>query len=212
MLTFQKVWNGIKLYSSFWFSRITKSPKIWGKPLALSIEPTTACNLGCPECPSGLKQFTRPTGNMKADLNRKIIDELGANLAYINFYFQGEPFINKNIFDLIKYANDNGIYTATSTNAHFLTPESCKEVIASGLKRLIVSIDGTTQETYEQYRREGSLAKVLEGTRNMIAAKKESGSEFPHVIFQYLVVKPNEHQVEDAKKLATEMGLSLIHI
>ena len=210
MLSFRKIWNGYLLYKSFWISRMLKRPVLWGKPLALSIEPTTACNLGCPECPSGLKQFTRPTGNMKADLNRKIIDELGPNLAYINFYFQGEPFINKNIFDLIKYANDKGVYTATSTNAHFLTPQACKEVIDSGLKRLIVSIDGTTQETYKQYRREGSLEKVLEGTRNMISAKKEQGSLFPHIIFQYLVVKPNEHQIEDAKQLATDMGVDEI--
>lgn len=210
MLSLRKVWNGSKLYLSFWLSRLFKRPIIWGKPLALSIEPTTACNLGCPECPSGLKQFTRPTGNMKANLNEKIIDELGENLAYINFYFQGEPFINKNIFDLIAYADSKGVYTATSTNAHFLTPEACKEVIDSGLKRLIVSIDGTTQETYEQYRKEGSLEKVLEGTRNMIAAKKEEGSNFPHIIFQYLVVKPNEHQIEDAKQLADEMGVDEI--
>ncbi len=210
MLTFRKILNGALLYKSFWLSRIFKKPIIWGKPLALSIEPTTACNLGCPECPSGLKQFSRPTGNMKSSVNEKIIDELGKNLAYINFYFQGEPFINKNIFDLIAYANTKGIYTATSTNAHFLNPESCEKVIDSGLKRMIISIDGTTQEVYEQYRKEGSLEKVLEGTRNMVAAKKKRNAQFPHLIFQFLVVKPNEHQIEEAKILAIEMGVDEI--
>lgn len=210
MLTIRKVWNGVLLYKSFWFSRILGKPIIWGKPMALSIEPTTACNLGCPECPSGLKQFTRPTGNMKADLNKKIIDELGPHLAYINFYFQGEPFINKNIFNLISYANRKGVYTATSTNAHFLTPEASRQVIDSGLKRLIISIDGTTQETYEQYRKEGSIQKVLEGTQNMIAAKKAANTNFPHIIFQFLVVKPNEHQIEEAKQLADKMGVDEI--
>ncbi len=210
MLSFRKILNGALLYKSFWLSRIFKKPIIWGKPLALSIEPTTACNLGCPECPSGLKQFSRPTGNMKSSVNEKIIDELGKNLSYINFYFQGEPFINKNIFDLIAYANAKGIYTATSTNAHFLNPDSCEKVIDSGLKRMIISIDGTTQEVYEQYRKEGSLGKVLEGTRNMVTAKKKRNAHFPHLIFQFLVVKPNEHQIEDAKKLAIEMGVDEI--
>lgn len=210
MLSIRKVWNGALLYKSFWLSRILKKPIVWGKPLALSIEPTTACNLGCPECPSGLKAFSRPTGNMKSNLNEKIIDELGPNLAYINFYFQGEPFINKNIFDLIAYANNKGVYTATSTNAHFLNPESCQKVIDSGLKRLIISIDGTTQEVYEQYRKEGHLDKVIEGTKNIIAAKKQRKSQFPHIIFQFLVVKPNEHQIEDAKKLASDMGVDEI--
>ncbi|MCB9194813.1 MAG: SPASM domain-containing protein [Flavobacteriales bacterium] len=210
MLTFRKVWNGFILYKSFWISRIFKRSIIWGRPLSLSIEPTTACNLGCPECPSGLKQFTRPTGNMKANLNQKIIDELGKDLAYVNFYFQGEPFINKNIFDLIKYADQKGIYTATSTNAHFLTPEACEQVIASGLKRLIISIDGTTQETYQQYRKEGSLEKVIQGTKNIVEAKKVKQSKFPYVIFQFLVVKPNEHQIEEAKQLATALGVDEI--
>lgn len=210
MLTFRKVWNGFILYMSFWISRIFKRSIVWGRPLSLSIEPTTACNLGCPECPSGLKQFTRPTGNMKANLNQKIIDELGKDLAYVNFYFQGEPFINKNIFDLIKYADQKGIYTATSTNAHFLTPEACEQVIASGLKRLIISIDGTTQETYQQYRKEGSLEKVIQGTKNIVEAKKVKQSKFPYVIFQFLVVKPNEHQIEEAKQLATALGVDEI--
>lgn len=77
----------------------------------------------------------------------------------------------------------------------------------SGLDRLIISIDGTTQDTYEQYRIGGNLEKVLEGTRNIIKWKRELKSATPHVIFQFLVVKPNEHQIEDVKKLALEMGV-----
>lgn len=202
-----KIWNMIQLYSSFWFSRLFKKAIIWGKPMTLSIEPTTACNLGCPECPSGLKTFSRETGNLKNEMNAKIISELSKSLIYINFYFQGEPFINKRIFEQIKLATDSGIYTATSTNAHFMNPENCQKIIDSGLKRLIISIDGTTQEVYEQYRKEGSLAKVLESTKNIVEAKKRNGTSYPYIIFQFLVVKPNEHQIESVKKLADEYGV-----
>ncbi|MFT7155507.1 MAG: radical SAM protein with 4Fe4S-binding SPASM domain [Parvicella sp.] len=201
-LSIKKIGNMVLLYASFWWSKIRKKPAVWGSPMTLSIEPTTACNLGCPECPSGLKSFTRETGNLKQDLNTKILTELSTSLIYVNFYFQGEPFINKGIFAQIKQASDLGIYSATSTNAHFLTPEACDQVIESGLKRLIISIDGTTQETYEQYRIHGKLDKVLEGTKNIVAAKKKSQSAFPHIIFQFLVVKPNEHQIEEVKELA----------
>ncbi len=202
-----KLWNILKLYTSFWLSHIFKKSIIWGQPMTLSIEPTTACNLGCPECPSGLKSFSRKTGNLKKEMNERIISELNRSLVYINFYFQGEPFINKRIYDQIQQATDAGIYTATSTNAHFLTPENCQKIIDSGLKRLIISIDGTTQEVYEQYRKEGSLATVLEGTKNMVAAKKKNGASFPNIIFQFLVVKPNEHQIEEVKKLAKEYNV-----
>jgi len=206
-ISFFKLWNILKLYTSFWISRVFKKSIIWGQPMTLSIEPTTACNLGCPECPSGLKSFSRETGNLKNEMNARIISELSKTLIYINFYFQGEPFINKRIFGQIQQATDAGIYTATSTNAHFLTPENCQKIIDSGLKRLIISIDGTTQEVYEQYRKDGSLAKVLEGTKNIVNAKQKNGTSYPNIIFQFLVVKPNEHQIEEVKKLAKEYNV-----
>lgn len=209
-LTLKKVLNLAILKISYWNSRITKKGQIKGMPFALSIEPTTACNLGCPECPSGLKQFSRPTGNLKQPTNQKIIDELAPYLAYINFYFQGEPFIHPNFLELVNYASSKGIYTATSTNAHFLNDEMAKKTVESGLDRLIISIDGTTQETYEQYRINGSLEKVLEGTRNIVNWKRKLNAKTPHLIFQFLVVKPNEHQIEDAKQLAKDIGVDEI--
>ncbi|MDT4872860.1 tungsten cofactor oxidoreductase radical SAM maturase [compost metagenome] len=60
---------------------------------------------------------------------------------------------------------------------------------------------------YQQYRVGGRLDKVLEGTRNILRAKKELGSSTPHVIFQFLVVKPNEHQMTDVRRLARELGV-----
>ncbi len=108
---------------------------------------------------------------------------------------------------MVKYASSKKIYTATSTNAHYLTDENAKKTIESGLDRLIISIDGTTQETYEQYRVGGQLSKVIEGTKNIIKWKKELRSKTPHIIFQFLVVKPNEHQIEEVKKLAKDLGV-----
>ena len=179
-------------------------------PMAISIEPTTACNLGCPECPSGLKQFSRPTGNLRTEVNKQIIDELHKKLIYANYYFQGEPFINRSIYDQISYANSKGIYTSTSTNGHFLTEENCKKIIDSGLKRLIISIDGTTQDVYEQYRIDGELSKVIQGAKNMVAAKKSSNSIFPTVVFQFLVVAPNEHQIDEVQQLGDQIGVDEI--
>ena len=176
-LTFTKFFNGVKLWLSYHASRLTKKNWIWGKPLAISIEPTTACNLGCPECPSGLKEFTRKTGNLNQELNKKIIDESFKSLIYANYYFQGEPFINPNFLEMVSYASQKGIHTSTSTNAHFISNEVAEKTVKSGLDRLIVSIDGTTQDVYEQYRVHGDLDKVIEGTKNILEAKKEL-SEF----------------------------------
>lgn len=209
-LNLSKSFNAAKVYSSFYWSKITKNGVVSGLPLSITIEPTTACNLGCPECPSGLKQFTRAEGNLKTDFYKKIIDEVKQHAFYLNFYFQGEPYINPNFLEMVSYANAKKIYTATSTNAHFLTPQKAEETVKSGLSRLTISIDGTTQETYESYRKGGDLNKVLEGAKNIIEAKKKLNSKTPYVIFQFLVVQPNEHQIEDAKKLSTQMGVDEI--
>jgi radical SAM protein with 4Fe4S-binding SPASM domain len=138
---------------------------------------------------------------------KKTIDEVYKELIYLTFYFQGEPYLNPNFLEMVKYASDKGIYTSTSTNAHYLNKEQAKKTVESKLDRLIISIDGTTQETYEQYRIGGQLQKVIEGTKNIIEAKRELKSNSPYLVFQFLVVKPNEHQLEDVKKLAHELGV-----
>jgi len=206
-LTPRRVWNMSKVISSYYYSMWSKKPVQWGLPISLSFEPTTSCNLRCPECPSGLRSFTRPTGMLKKDFFKETMDEVGKDLTYLIFYFQGEPYLNPDFLDMVKYANNKKIYTATSTNAHYLNDENAKKTIESGLDRLIISIDGTTQDTYEQYRIGGKLEKVLEGARNIVKWKKQLKSNTPFVIFQFLVVKPNEHQIEDVKKLGKEIGV-----
>lgn len=206
-LTFRRAWNGLKVLSSYYLSKWTRRPIQWGFPLSISFEPTTSCNLRCPECPSGLRAFTRPTGMLKRDFFRETIDQLHKDLLYLVFYFQGEPYLNPDFLDMVKYAAQRKIYTATSTNAHFLNDDNARRTIESGLDRLIISIDGTTQETYAKYRVGGSLDKVLAGARNIVKWKKELKSSKPFVVFQFLVVKHNEHQLEEVKQLAREVGV-----
>lgn len=203
----KRLLNATQVVSSYLQSRVTKKPKMRGLPISLSIEPTTSCNLRCPECPSGLRSFTRPTGMLQADLFHNVIDELHETLMYLLFYFQGEPYLHPNFLDLVSYAASKKIYTATSTNAHYLTEDNARKTVESGLDRLIISIDGTTQETYQQYRIGGKLERVLEGTKNVIAWKKKLKSRTPHVVFQFLVVRPNEHQIGEVRQLAKELGV-----
>lgn len=205
--TFSRVINAAKIFSSFYASKILKKPVQWGKPISISIEPTTSCNLRCPECPSGLRSFTRPTGMLNENFFTKMINEASDHLLYLTFYFQGEPYLNPEFLKMVKYASKKKIYTATSTNAHYLDDENGKKTVESGLDRLIVSIDGTTQNVYEQYRIGGDLEKVIAGTKNILKWRKELKSKTPLVVFQFLVVKQNEHQVEEVKKLAEELGV-----
>lgn len=206
-LTPARVWNGVKVLSSFYASRLLNKPVQWGYPVSISFEPTTSCNLRCPECPSGLRAFTRPTGMLEKDFFRKTIDEIHKELLYLIFYFQGEPYLNPDFLNMVQYAGSKGIYTATSTNAHYLNDDNARRTVESGLDRLIISIDGTTQDVYTQYRVGGNLEKVITGAKNIVKWKKELKSKTPFIFFQFLVVKPNEHQIEDIKRLAKEVGV-----
>lgn len=176
-------------------------------PISIGIEPTTSCNLRCPECPSGLRSFTRPTGMLDEALFTSLIDQLKDTLTYLTFYFQGEPYLHPKFLSLVKYASQQNIYTSTSTNAHYLSDKQARDTVESGLDRLIISLDGTNQETYQSYRVGGNIEKVLEGTRNILKWRKELRSKTPYVVFQFLVVKPNEHQVPEVQRLAKSMGL-----
>jgi len=209
-LTTKRVANAANIFSSYHYSRWRGIPTIKGLPISIAFEPTTSCNLRCPECPSGLRSFKRPTGMLDVDLFRDVIDQLASSLNYLTFYFQGEPFLHPQFLEMVKYASGNGIYTATSTNAHFLKDEDAKAAVLSSLDRLIISIDGTTQDTYESYRIGGSLDKVLEGTKSILYWKKKLKSNTPHVVFQFLVVKPNERQIPEVYKLAHELGVDQV--
>lgn len=211
-LTATKVINAAKILVSYYISKISKRPIHWGSPVSLSIEPTTACNLRCPECPSGLRAFTRETGNLKRSLFEETIDQVSKTCCSLILYFQGEPFINPDFLQMVTYAKQKNLYTITSTNGHFLSDEVAQRVIRSGLNRLIISIDGTTQETYQSYRKEGNLATVLEGTRRIIQWKKNLKSKTPQVVFQFLVVKTNEHEIPELFSLAKSLGVDEVKI
>jgi radical SAM protein with 4Fe4S-binding SPASM domain len=211
-LSFKRILNLFVLRSSFLLSRVVKKPIHLGLPWTLSIEPTTACNLGCPECPSGLKQFSRPTGKLSPEKHRLLLEKIPATVFYINYYFQGEPFLNPDFLTLISQAKQKRIFTSTSTNAHFIDGQKAREIVQSGLDQLIISIDGLTQKTYEAYRRNGQLNKVLEATEHLIAAKKELKSPTPYLIFQFLAVRANEHEIPEIHLLGKELNIDEVRI
>ena len=207
-LNWSRTFNAGSVLLSYYWSRLIKKPRPLGLPIAMAIEPTTSCNLRCPQCPSGLRSFSRPTGMLHEDEFRKIIDETQRHLLYLTFYFQGEPYLNPKFLDMVRYASSKNIYTTTSTNAHFLKDDVARKTVESGLDRIIISIDGTTQESYQAYRIGGQLEKVIEGTERLIYWKKKLRSRTPHVIFQFIVFRQNEHEISEIRKLAKRIGVN----
>ena len=179
-------------------------------PLSISIEPTTTCNLQCPECPSGLRKFTRPTGFIKKETVEEIVKQLGNYLFYVTFYFQGEPLLHKQFAEFVRLLKMKKIVVATSTNAHYLTTEKSQEIIDSGLDRLIISLDGTDAKTYSIYRKGGNFDKVISNIEFFMALRKKSKSKHPFVELQFIVFKHNEHQIKEIKILGKKLGVDKV--
>ncbi len=207
-----KLINAALVFGSYLYSRWTGVPVSKGLPLSLSLEPTTACNLRCPECPSGLRSFTRPTGNLKDTLFDKVLDEVAPHVIAFTFYFQGEPFIHSGLCSMIEKAHKKGLYTIVSTNGHFLDQEQCEEIVRSGLDRLIVSVDGASQEIYETYRKGGQLTQVTSGIERLIQTRARLKSRKPYLILQHIVFKHNEDQLAEIKALASKLKVDKLEL
>ncbi len=205
--------NAVNVYVSYFKSLTFKNTYRHGFPLSISVEPTATCNLHCPECPSGTGELKRFKGNIEFPLYQKIIDEFAPYLLNLIFYFQGEPFLNKDIFKMFEYASlKKKIFTSTSTNAHFFDSESAKKTVKSGLDKLIISIDGTTQEVYEKYRKGGDLETAIQGIKNIVFWREKLKSKTPYIVIQFIVFRFNEHQIPDIKKLSKELKVDKLEL
>lgn len=204
-ISLNKLINLIKVIVSYQLSSLFKKLIIWGYPFSLTTEPTNKCNLQCLECPTGNKSSSVEKGEMSFHTYKNIIDQVNKHVIFQMIYFQGEPFLNKNIFDMINYSDKNKIYTRISTNGHFLNEENCIKTIQSGLKEIIISLDGFTQESYEKYRVGGKLETVIAGIKKLTSAKKELKSKYPKVILQFLVFSHNESEMSKIKTLCKSL-------
>jgi len=204
-LNLHKLINALKTGASFWLSVCFRQPFVWGMPYSYSIEPTSICNLSCPECPTGKCLTNRSKVEMPLWLYQSLINQIAPNGLYLMLYLQGEPFLNPNIFEMVKIAKKNKIYSCISTNGHFLDKQNAEQIVASGLNRLIISLDGTTNETYSQYRQGGNFEKVLECIKTLVQAKQSLKSPTPYIILQFIVFKHNQHQLDEFKALGKSL-------
>lgn len=210
------VYPGVKITPkrmfNLWLSRWEQgrgSTKLRAYPTMLTIESTNVCNLRCPYCFTGAGESGREKTMLQMPLYKQVLDELGDRLFAIEFYNWGEPFLNKNIHEMIGLANDKGISTFISTN--FSIPfdaERAEKIVASGLKVLGVSLDGATQASYEQYRVRGDLSKALDNVRLINEAKKKLDSATPKVVWEFHVFQHNRHEIDQARAMAEELGMS----
>jgi radical SAM protein with 4Fe4S-binding SPASM domain len=179
-------------------------------PISYSIEPTNYCNLECPECPSGLGALTRPLGLLKFEHFKKMIDEIKDTGFYIQLFFQGEPFINRDLPRMIVYAQSKNIYVSISTNGHYINNKNIDTVMENAPDKLIFSVDGLDEESYRAYRVGGSFKKADEGLRFLMKKRNELKRKKPFVEFQFIVMKQNEHLLDKVLEYGKEVGVDKV--
>ncbi len=211
-LTFLKLWNILIVQLSYHISVLRKRPIVWGRPWFVSIEPASVCNLSCPQCPVGAGDIVREKKFMIPDEYKQLLEQISDTTSMLSLYFQGEPLMHKEFAGFVRRAAKHNIYTQTSTNGQMLTEEVCRGLVNAGLDRIIISLDGADQESYEAYRRGGELRKVKEGIRNLNRIRRETGSEKPYIVIQFLVFRHNWEQIHKVKKLAKEWGADKVRI
>jgi radical SAM protein with 4Fe4S-binding SPASM domain len=180
---------------------------VLGKPFSLMVEPTNACNLRCPLCPTGRGALGRETAFLPLDVFRQCIDQLGPYLLDVNLANYGEPMLHRDLPRMIAYAKAAGARVSVASNGQLLNEESSRKLIESGLDRIYISFDGTDQATYESYRVGGEFARVVQGVKTLLAARAELGRENPRVELQFLVMKHNERQIDAFREVADSLGV-----
>lgn len=206
------MWNILLVQFSYLLSNLLKRPVIWGKPWFVSIEPSSVCNLSCPQCPVGEGDISREKKFLDMEEYKKILAEIAPATALLSLYFQGEPLLHKQFPEFVSLASAKGIFTQTSTNGQLLSPDVCREIVLAGLDRMIVSVDGFDQESYETYRKGGNLEQVEEGIRNLVNIRKEYGRKNPRIVLQFLVFRHNRDQVPEVKRKAKNLGADSVWI
>lgn len=203
--------NFIKRIINYYLVKISlliKSPKVLGYPFYLMIEPTNICNLKCPLCPTGEETLERKKVVMDFSILKMAIDELGDYILELNITNYGEPFIHKELCEMISYVKRKGIKVSVGSNGHYFNDEaSVEKLILSGVDEIYVSLDGTSQESYSKYRVSGNFKKVVEGLELLLDLRKRLNSKLPFVELQFLVMQHNEDQIPGIRKLAQDIGV-----
>ncbi len=205
--SWKKILNFIRIELQLRLGRTTVS----GLPYEWEIDTTNICQLKCPLCHTGLGTIHRDKGVMHYDVFTKTVDQIKDHCIWLTLYSWGEPFLNRRIHEFVAYAHQNRIATIISSNLNKpLTPEMAESIIKAGLDVMIVSLDGVTQNVYEIYRVGGHLDRVLDNIRLLVQKKKELGCSNPHLEWQFIVMRQNEHQIPAARALANELGMDSI--
>lgn len=172
-------------------------------PKSVGLEPTSVCNLDCPKCPARSLNQHPDKGFMTMDDYRSFLNR-NPEIRKIYLRGRGELFLHENLAEMIQFAAERDIATtiANGTNMNYATDEALDAVVRFGVKAVRCAVDGASRQTYEKYRVGGDLREVIRNIKRINALKQKYCSPFPLLIFQFVPMACNIHEIDQAAMLA----------
>lgn len=175
------------------------------KPSTFTVESVLACNLRCPECAIGGGLTTRKRKILGLDEFETMFAKVKDWTRYAYLHLWGEPFLNKEILTMTRIASATSKVNL-STNALLIREEQVPDIIASGVADMIVSIDGATQEIYEQYRVGGKVDEAFRSLRWLVEENRRQGRPV-NIQAQFIVFGHNQHEMDLFRGRCEEIGV-----
>ena len=108
---------------------------------------------------------------------------------------------------MVRYAKIYKVKVCISTNLNHFNYAICSELVLSGVDKVIVSLDGASQESVSQYQVGSDFSKVIANIKKLANCKKELNSKTPVIAWRFLVNSYNENEIDIAKRLSKEIGV-----
>ncbi len=187
-----------KEYRTKW-GEVSKGKYLSSFPLNIEMEPTYYCNLKCPMCPRTVNSGERKDNHMEDEMWNKILNECKENkMPAIQLDHEAESMMNPKFFDMLKQSTNAGIFdTWLHTNGQMLNEKNGRKLIEGGLKKLNISIDAYSKETYEKIRVGGKHDKLLKNVKTFLRLKKEYKADYLRVRVSFVEQKDNFHEKKD---------------
>jgi MoaA/NifB/PqqE/SkfB family radical SAM enzyme len=171
----------------------------------LYIEPTSRCNLSCKTCIRNT--WDEPMGDMDMDVFDRLAGQLRRfpHLETVMFGGFGEPTAHPRIVDMIGAVKALGLRAEMTTNATLLDDALVDGLLRERLDMLWISLDGTTEESFETIRAGASLSRVLENLDRLARRNGREGHRI-EIGLAFVVMKTNLGDVKHLDRLARSVG------
>jgi radical SAM protein with 4Fe4S-binding SPASM domain len=149
---------------------------------------------------------------MSLERFKQIIDQVHHSTISVLTHFQGEPLMNTNIFEMIRYATSKRLITEMATNATLIDEGRATEMVKSGLRKVVITIDSVQESSFGFYRKGASFKEVEEGIRSIKEAKLKTKSKYPLLVLELLALESNIKQVDIFNRFAKKYNADIIRV